>query len=120
MSRKVKPRSLIEADRPARIFAALGDDTRLQLVARLTGGEPHSIAQLTSGFDLTRQAVTKHLRVLQTAGLVESGRHGREILFRLAPEPLQQARDYLDEVSQLWSDALTRLKTFVEAEPDQD
>lgn len=98
----------------APVFAALGDPTRLVLVARLAGGEAYSITQLTEGTRLTRQAVTKHLRVLEGAHLVRSTRAGRESLFALDPEPLRQARDYMDLVSAQWDQALARLKAFVE------
>ncbi len=101
---------------PAPIFAALGDATRLQLVTRLGDGQPRSIRQLSDGLDLTRQGVTKHLRVLETAGLVTSSRVGREHRFRYAPESIDAARAYLDEVSAQWDDALGRLKAFVESE----
>ncbi|MFZ2021888.1 MAG: ArsR/SmtB family transcription factor [Terracidiphilus sp.] len=96
------------------LFAALGDKTRLALVTRLCAGQPASIAQLTSGTHLTRQAVTKHLRVLQRAGMVHSTRSGREALFSLNPEPMQQMQDYLNRVSRQWDHALARLKSFVE------
>ena len=98
----------------APIFAALGDETRLAIVTRLASGEPHSIAQLTAETELTRQAVTKHLRVLEGARLVRSVRSGRESLFELDPAPIRVVRDYAEVVSQQWDDALARLKAFVE------
>ena len=98
----------------APVFAALGDETRLSLVATLSGGSPRSIAQLTEGCTVTRQAVTKHLRVLEGAGLVRSVRQGRESLFALEPESLQSARRALEVISQQWDQALARLKAFVE------
>jgi len=98
----------------ASLFAALGDETRLSVLARLSRGEPQSISRLTAGTKLTRQAVTKHLRVLADAGVVRSLRSGRESLFELKPQPLDDARDYLDEVSRHWDDALARLKAHVE------
>jgi DNA-binding transcriptional ArsR family regulator len=97
-------------------FAALGDATRLSLVGRLSGGEPQSIARLTSGTPLTRQAVTKHLRVLEGAGVVHSVRVGRESRFALEPRRLDDLRAYLELVSRQWDEALARLKTFVEDE----
>ncbi|MBS0297013.1 MAG: helix-turn-helix transcriptional regulator [Proteobacteria bacterium] len=99
---------------PAPIFAALGDRTRLSLLARLSDGEPRSIAALSADTDLTRQAVTKHLHVLEDVGLVSSIRVGRESRFAYRPEPLAAARSYLDEVSARWDEALARLKSFVE------
>ena len=99
----------------ANIFAALGDETRLGLLAKLTDGEPLSIARLTEGTRLTRQAVTKHLRVLEDAGVVHSVRTGRESRFALDPRPLASAQHYLEHVSQQWDNALARLKALVEA-----
>ena len=98
----------------APIFAALGDPTRLALVTKLAAGSRISISTLTEGSPLTRQAITKHLRVLEQAGLVHSLRHGRENLFELKPQPLDEARRALDRISQQWDNALQRLKSFVE------
>ena len=97
-----------------RVFAALGDGTRLALVAKLSSGEPHSIARLTSGSRLTRQAITKHLRVLEEAGLVHSIRRGRESLFEFDARPIVELKDYLEMVSRQWDERLERLKKFVE------
>jgi DNA-binding transcriptional ArsR family regulator len=96
------------------IFAALGDETRLLLVAKLSRGRPCSISQLTEGSKLTRQAITKHLRVLEDVGIVHSARTGRESLFELDPKPMGEIREYLDRVSEQWDQALGRLKAFVE------
>jgi DNA-binding transcriptional ArsR family regulator len=96
------------------LFAALGDKTRLALVARLCAGRPESISHLTSGSRLTRQAVTKHLRVLERAGIVHSARAGREILFSLDHAPIEKMQDYLHRVSRQWDRTLARLKAFVE------
>ncbi len=98
----------------APVFAALGDKTRLRLLAKLCGGEPHSISQLTQGSRLTRQAITKHLQVLERAEIVRSVHKGRESLFELNPEPIEEMKKYLDEVSEQWDRALARLKSFVE------
>lgn len=95
------------------MFAALGDETRLNVLGRLAGGEAQSIARLTEGTRLTRQAVTKHLRVLEGAGVIRSSRVGRESHFALAPKSLDDARRYLDRVSQQWDDALARLKAHL-------
>jgi DNA-binding transcriptional ArsR family regulator len=99
---------------PAPIFAALGDSTRLSLMAKLSGGQTQSIAKLAAGTELTRQGITKHLRVLESAGLVSHTRAGRESLFALRTEAIAAARAYLDEVSRQWDDALSRLRSFVE------
>jgi DNA-binding transcriptional ArsR family regulator len=98
----------------ASVFAALGDATRLSVLAKLCGGEPQSIARLTAGTKLTRQAVTKHLRVLESAGVVRSARVGRESRFELDPQPIEDLREYLDQVSRQWDDALARLRAHVE------
>jgi DNA-binding transcriptional ArsR family regulator len=101
----------------APVFAALGDETRLSLVAKLCGGQPHSISQLTRGSKLTRQAITKHLRVLASVGIVHSlrsGRSGRENRFAFDPQPVEELKEYLDFVSAQWDQALSRLKSFVE------
>jgi len=96
------------------MFAALGDETRLSLVVKLSNGEPHSISQLTEGTRLTRQAVTKHLRVLEGVGIVKGVRSGRESLFAFNPKPMDELKEYLDLVSQQWDQALARLQSFVE------
>ena len=109
-------RSSGESSQPGRaaIFAALGDGTRLLLVARLSGGHPISISELTAGSNLTRQAITKHLHVLEDAGIVHSLRSGRESLFQLDPRPIEEVQNYLAQIAAQWDDALGRLKSFVE------
>jgi len=98
----------------APVFAALGDKTRLSLVAKLCRGQPYSISQLTEGSKLSRQAITKHLRVLEGARIVRSVRTGRESLFEFDPEPIEEIKEYLDLVSEQWDQALSRLKAFIE------
>ena len=98
----------------APVFAALGDETRLSLVAKLCAGQAYSISQLTEGSKLTRQAITKHLRVLESVGFVHSVHTGRESLFEFDPEPIGEIKEYLDFVSERWDQALARLKSFVE------
>lgn len=98
----------------APIFAALGDETRLRLVSRLCDAGPLSITRLTAGSDVTRQAITKHLRVMESAGLVRASRHGRESVWELEPERLEDARRSLDTISAQWDAALERLRKFVE------
>jgi DNA-binding transcriptional ArsR family regulator len=99
---------------PATIFAALGDRTRLSLWAKLSDGQTRSIAKLSADTKLTRQAITKHLRVLEHAGLVRSSRAGRESHFAFCPESIVEVRSYLDGVSEQWDDALSRLRSLVE------
>jgi DNA-binding transcriptional ArsR family regulator len=98
----------------APVFAALGDPTRLQLLAELSGGESRSISALVGDRPLTRQALTKHLKVLESAGLVTSERVGRETRFAYRPEPVAAAQGYLAAVAAQWDAALGRLKGFVE------
>ena len=98
----------------ASVFAALGDETRLSVLSKLSSGRPQSISRLTSGTRLTRQAVTKHLRVLQGAGVVRAARVGRESRFALDPKPIVDAQTYLEHVSRQWDNALARLKALVE------
>ena len=111
MSRRSR-RGIIAKRAP--VFAALGDETRLSLVAKLCGGRPHSISQLTKGSRLTRQAITKHLRVLEKAEIVHSVRAGRESVFEFNPRPIEEIKSYLELVAEEWDRALSRLKAFVE------
>ena len=99
---------------PASLFAALGDDTRLRLVVRLSRQGPMSITRLTSGGNVTRQAISKHLRVMERSGLVGSTRYGRERRWRLNQQRLSDARFYLDQISRQWDAALDRLRALVE------
>ncbi len=98
----------------AHLFAALGDETRLKLVARLCTAGPLSITRLTDGTTVTRQAITKHLNVLAGVGIVRGMRSGRERVWELEPRQLDEARRYLDLISQQWDDALGRLRMLVE------
>lgn len=112
--RKARPPALQQA---APLFAALGDPTRLRLIAALCAGGALSIAQLTAGTPVTRQAVTKHLGVLADAGLVRDTWHGRERRWELEPTRLDDARRSLDAISAHWDQALARLKSMVENPP---
>lgn len=114
MSHKIRKRILAKPKARARVFAALGDKTRLALVAKLCSGEPCSITQLSEESKLTRQAITKHLGVLEKAGIVRSSHAGRERLFEFDPEPLEGLKEYLNSVSKQWDQTLSRLKSYVE------
>lgn len=103
-------------ENPAPVFAALGDATRLTLVSRLGDGEPRSIVQLTEGLGITRQGVTKHLRILERAGIVMSVRVGRESRFAFTPDAVVEARNYLDRASRQWEGAIARLAALVEGD----
>jgi DNA-binding transcriptional ArsR family regulator len=98
----------------ATVLAALGDETRLLLLTKLTSGQRSSITELHRGSHLTRQAITKHLRVMQAARIVHCHRSGRESLFELDPKPILELSDYLNLVSHQWDQALLRLKSFIE------
>jgi|SRR5882724_1340525 len=114
MSQRTKSPSRTAARESANLFAALGDSTRLQLIQTLSLGEPRSISELSSDSHVTRQAITKHLRVLEAVGLVQATRLGRETRFNFSAEALDEAQDYLAQVAKQWEDALGRLKAFVE------
>lgn len=114
MSKNLSSKAIVNSRNSAILFAALGDKTRLQLVSRLCDDGPMSITKLSAGAKITRQAVTKHLRVLEDAGLASSSRLGREQLWQLEIEPLEQARYSLDRISRRWDEALGRLKALVE------
>jgi DNA-binding transcriptional ArsR family regulator len=101
----------------APLFAALGDEIRLTLVAALCLGGATSIAQLTSATEISRQAVTKHLGVLAAAGLVRDVKVGRERLWELEPTQLDEARRTLELIGQQWDHALAKLKIAVESNP---
>ena len=99
----------------ANVFAALGDPTRLKLVAVLCAGSAFSIAQLTANTDISRQGVTKHLQVLADAGVVRDVKLGRERLWQLEPRQIEEAKRTLEVIGREWEVALGKLKTFVEA-----
>jgi len=98
----------------APLFAALGDQTRLALVDRLCAGGPQSITRLTNGTTITRQAVTKHLRILADAGLAHDSRRGRERIWEIDMDRLNEVHRYLDQVARQGDEALERLRIFVE------
>jgi DNA-binding transcriptional ArsR family regulator len=100
------------------MFAALGDPMRLAVIRRLCDNGPLSTITLTRGSTLSRQGITKHLRTLQDAGLLRTGRVGRDRIWELRTECLADLRRYLDEISAQWDDALSRLRAVVEHETD--
>jgi DNA-binding transcriptional ArsR family regulator len=110
--RSALPKAHLE--RAAPVFAALGDETRLEVVRRLCDGGPASITRLAAGMAVTRQAVTKHLHVLEDAGLVHGSKHGRESVWELNAELLATARRSLDQIAAQWDEALARLAAFVD------
>lgn len=114
MSRATSRRNVASVEQAASVFAALGDEIRLALVHRLGQGRALSITRLTEETCVTRQAVTKHLQVLERAGLVRAERQGRELLWQVNPHRLNEARRYLAQLWKHGDDALERLATFVE------
>ena len=109
------PALVRSSDALAGVFAALGDPTRLKLVAVLCAGGAFSIAQLTANTDISRQGVTKHLQVLADAGVVRDVKAGRERLWQLEPAQIEEARRTLEIIGKEWEAALARLKSFVES-----
>ena len=114
MSRQPGDASAARRRQHAAVFAALGDETRLSLITTLSSGERRSIAQLSDGARITRQAITKHLQVLERAGIVHRARTGRESLFAFDPAPMAELREYLGRVAEQWDQVLARLKSLVE------
>lgn len=108
------PKASAEPKGSATLFAALGDETRLRLLARLSRQGPMSITRLTTGTSITRQAITKHLRLMEKAGLVHSTWEGRENIWQLKAKRVEEARRYLDIISRQWDTALARLRAYVE------
>ncbi|HXO49786.1 MAG TPA: metalloregulator ArsR/SmtB family transcription factor [Mycobacterium sp.] len=98
----------------APLFDALGDPNRLRIVTRLCDGGPCSTSQVTQVIPVSRQAATKHLLLLEAVGLVRSERQGRERIWRIEPEPLADASDYLTALSRRWDQAIDRLRAYVE------
>ena len=98
------------------MFAALGDETRLHIVAKLCTSGPQSIVRLTQGTSVSRQAITKHLNALAEAGLLRSSREGRERIWEIETKRLAEARHYLDQISEQWDAAIGRLRRFVAKE----
>jgi DNA-binding transcriptional ArsR family regulator len=111
---RTRPAALVDVAEAAPIFAALADETRLRIVARLCGEGPLSIVRLADGATVSRQAITKHLYALEGAGLARSSRAGRERIWELRTKRLSEVRRYLEDISQQWDAALGRLRAFVE------
>ena len=114
--RRSQSASAAQLAEAAPVFAALGDATRLRIVARLCQGGPQSIVRLTDGANVTRQAVTKHLHALADAGLVRSAREGRERIWEIDPRRLSAATRFLEQISKQWDDTIERLRAFVETD----
>jgi DNA-binding transcriptional ArsR family regulator len=111
------PAPLEPSESIAGVFAALGDTTRLKLVAVLCAGGAFSITQLTNHTEISRQAVSKHLHTLAEAGVVRDVKHGRERLWQIEAARIDEARAALDAIARAWEQALGRLKVFAESQP---
>ena len=98
----------------SQLFAALGDATRLAIIATLSDGQPRPIHALTEQTSMSRQAVTKHLKVLERSNLVVKRKNGRETEFELRQNGLSDAQSYLDTIAQHWDSSLERLRKHVE------
>ncbi|MEM7281675.1 MAG: metalloregulator ArsR/SmtB family transcription factor [Pseudomonadota bacterium] len=107
---------MLKADQ-AMVFAALGDPVRLELLAKI--GEGGTITELAAELPITRQAVTRHLGVLEKANLIQGKRKGREVRFTPRPARLVEAKGWLSEVAGQWEQALARLKAHVERIPSE-
>jgi DNA-binding transcriptional ArsR family regulator len=104
---------------PQAIFDALADPTRRQMIEQLTSGETVTITQLAAAHSMSRQAITKHLEVLENAGLIESERRGRERIIRFTPRPLNEASSWISEIGEKWDRRLATLRKFVTEHPDE-
>lgn len=98
----------------ASVFAALGDSTRLSLLSRLCDGRSLSITELTQDTGVTRQGISKHLKVLEDSGIVSSERVGRESRYNVRADSLLEARQYLERASRQWDDAIERLQRLID------
>lgn len=106
--------ALPKGEEAAKLFSALGDKTRLHLVKRLCEEGPLSISELSLEAKVSRQAVSKHLKIMQEAGVVIGGRQGREVIYELEQKRLEIAKSYLAHISIRWDHALERLRIMVE------
>src|SRR3954447_20063233 len=95
------------------VFAALADPTRRQVVNELASRDTVTATELARTLRVTRQAVAKHLAALAEAGLAAPRRQGRETRYRLTPEPLEEAVDWIASVGGQWDDRLARLERHV-------
>ena len=103
-----------ESEAQARIYAAIADPARRDLLTRLASRSPQSATQLATQLPITRQGVLKHLQVLKEAGLVQSQKQGKEVGFTLTPEPLKSVNHFVDSIVATWDARLERLKALVE------
>lgn len=98
----------------ATVFNALGDPARIEMVRRLSSGQPHPISAVSSGLGITRQGARKHLQVLVDAKMVSLEPKGRDVYVHLAPETLDTAKAFIAEIERRWDKRLEALRKFVE------
>ena len=103
-------------ERTDRVFSALADSTRRELLAVLAQSSPRTATQLVQDFTITRQGILKHLDVLAQAGLVQVQPKGREMRYSFAPQPLDGVNDWISTINAKWAERLTRLKDLVESD----
>lgn len=99
----------------AEVFSALGDPVRLEMVQRLTSGQPSTISVVSDGLGISRQGARKHLQVLADAGVVSLAPKGREVVVELDIKTLDNARAFISELEKKWDARLDALKSFVES-----
>jgi len=102
----------MENDHLSLTFAALADPTRRAILARLAEGEA-SVSELSEPFEISQPAITKHLKVLEKAGLISRGRQAQWRPCRLEAEPLKQATGWMEQYRQFWEERLDRLETYL-------
>ena len=107
----------MHSDQLSTTFAALADPTRRAILARLTHGEA-TVNELAAPFPISVQAVSKHLQVLERAGLIDRGRTAQLRPSRLRAAPLKDAADWLDSYRQFWSTSFDRLDERLQASED--
>jgi DNA-binding transcriptional ArsR family regulator len=109
----------MQHDRLSSTLAALADPTRRAIVARLATGQA-SVTELASPFTMSRPAISKHLRVLRQAGLIEQGRDARWRPCRLEPRPLKEVSDFIEQYRQQWEERYARLDVLLQELQTED
>lgn len=94
-------------------FAALADPTRRQLLRRI-GTRPQPVTDLCTGFCMSQPAISKHLKVLREAGLVEADKRGREHVYHLRRDGINELKTYMDSISSMWDEALDAFAAYLE------
>lgn len=108
-------KSALTSDRLDDVFVALADGTRRSILARLSSGEAR-VTEVAAPFKISLNSVSKHIRILERAGLVARRRSGRDHYLSLNPRPLTQASDWLASRQRFWADRLARLQALLDEE----